>query len=68
MVVVTSTFENNNSVIYKIHCNKVTTNTFPIANKDNDDFNDLINEAFDNIQHPMELILLNRSCISYIAM
>ena len=36
--------------------------------KDEDDFIDSMEEAFDNIQHPMELMELNRACIPYVAM
>ena len=32
------------------------------------DFIDPMKEAFDNMQHPMELMLLNRACIPYVAM
>ena len=35
---------------------------------DKDDFIDPMEEAFDNMQHPMELMLLNRACIPYVAM
>jgi len=37
-------------------------------NQDEDDFLDPMEEAFDNMQHPMELMLLNRACIPYVAM
>merc|ERR1712161_78502 len=33
-----------------------------------DDFIDSMEEAFDNMRHPMELMLLNRACIPYVAM
>ena len=36
--------------------------------KDEDDFIDPMEEAFDNMQHPLELMLLNRACIPYVAM
>ena len=36
--------------------------------EDEDDFIDPMEEAFDNMQHPMELMLLNRACIPYVAM
>merc|ERR1712238_338386 len=36
--------------------------------EDEDDFVDPMEEAFDNMQHPMELMLLNRACIPYVAM
>merc|ERR1712238_37420 len=36
--------------------------------EDQDDFIDPIEEAFDNMQHPMELMLLNRACIPYVSM
>ena len=36
--------------------------------KDEDDFIDLIEEAFENMHYPMELMLLNRACIPYVAM
>merc|ERR1712238_135359 len=36
--------------------------------EDEDDFIDPMEEAFGNIQHPMELMLLNRACIPYVAM
>ena len=34
--------------------------------KDWDDFRDQIEEAFDNIQHPMGLLILNRAYIPYV--
>ena len=36
--------------------------------EDEDDFIDPMEEAFDNMQHPLELMLLNRACIPYVAM
>merc|ERR1712238_186854 len=36
--------------------------------EDQDDFIDPIEETFDNMQHPMELMLLNRACIPYVSM
>merc|ERR1712238_364514 len=36
--------------------------------EDKDDFIDPMEEAFDNMRHPMELMLLNRACIPYVAM
>jgi hypothetical protein len=36
--------------------------------EDDDDFVDPMEEAFDNMQHPMELMLLSRACIPYVAM
>ena len=36
--------------------------------EDKDEFIDPMEEAFDNMQHPMELMLLNRACIPYVAM
>merc|ERR1712238_63254 len=36
--------------------------------EDKDNFIDPMEEAFDNMQHPMELMLLNRACIPYVAM
>jgi hypothetical protein len=32
-----------------------------------DDVMDPMEEAFDNMKHPMELMLLNRACIPYVA-
>merc|ERR1712238_104077 len=42
--------------------------TTQIEDEDEDDFIDPMEEAFDNMQHPMELMLLNRACIPYVAM
>ena len=36
--------------------------------KDDDDFVDPMEEAYDNMQHPMELMLLIRACIPYVTM
>ena len=36
--------------------------------EDKDDFIDPMEEAFDSMQHPVELMLLNRACIPYVAM
>merc|ERR1712238_623959 len=36
--------------------------------EDEVDFIDPMEEAFDNMQHPMELMLFNRACIPYVAM
>merc|ERR1712238_532520 len=38
------------------------------GDEDEDDFIGPMEEAFDNMQHPMELMLLNRACIPYVAM
>ena len=35
---------------------------------DDDDDNDPMEEAFDNMQHPTELMLLRRACIPYVAL
>jgi hypothetical protein len=35
---------------------------------DADDFIDPMEEVFDNMQHPMELMLLSRACIPYVMM
>jgi len=42
--------------------------TTQVEDEDEDDFIDPMEEAFDNMQHPMELMLLNRACIPYVAM
>merc|ERR1712161_133709 len=42
--------------------------TSQIEDEDEDDFIDPMEEAFDNMQHPMELMLLNRACIPYVSM
>ena len=42
--------------------------TSKIEDEDEDDFIDPMEKAFDNMQHPMELMLLNRACIPYVAM
>ena len=42
--------------------------TSQVQDEDEDDFIDPMEEAFDNMQHPMELMLLNRACIPYVAM
>jgi len=42
--------------------------TSQVEDEDEDDFIDPMEEAFDNMQHPMELMLLNRACIPYVAM
>jgi len=42
--------------------------TSQVEDEDMDDFIDPMEEAFDNMQHPMELMLLNRACIPYVAM
>ena len=53
--------------------NKAMTESPAIAEQhkddDDDDFIvDPMEEAFDNMKHPMELMLLNRACIPYVAM
>merc|ERR1712238_470375 len=42
--------------------------TSQVKDEDEDDFIDPMEEAFDNMQHSMELMLLNRACIPYVAM
>ena len=42
--------------------------TSQVEDEDDDNFIDPMEEAFDNMQHPMELMLLNRACIPYVAM
>jgi len=42
--------------------------TSQVEDEDEDNFIDPMEEAFDNMQHPMELMLLNRACIPYVAM
>ena len=65
---VTPILYNDNSVVSTTHSNKVKSCTLSIDNEDNDYLNDPMEEAFDNMQHPMELMLLNRACIPYVAM
>jgi hypothetical protein len=36
--------------------------------EDGEEDEDPMKEAFDNIQHPMELMLLSRACIPYVVM
>ena len=42
--------------------------TLRVEVEDEDDFIEPMEEDFDNMQHPMELMLLNRACIPYVAM
>jgi uncharacterized protein Yka (UPF0111/DUF47 family) len=51
-------------------CTQTTRTIFANNNKNNNDDDDTIDpmeEAFDNMKHPMELMLLNRACIPYVA-
>ena len=41
--------------------------TKKVADESRDNFVDPMEEAFDNMQHPMEFMLLNRACIPYVA-
>jgi hypothetical protein len=48
---------------------KQRTYTYDDADEDDDDyFIDPMKETFDNMQHPMELMLISRECIPYVAM
>merc|ERR1712238_540111 len=66
---VTLVLEENLSAVRKVADMKSRRYfTSQVKDEDEDDFIDPMEEAFDNMQHPMELMLLNRACIPYVAM
>merc|ERR1712161_111997 len=64
---VTLVLEENLSAVRKVADMKSRRYfTSQVKDEDEDDFIDPMEEAFDNMQHPMELMLLSRACIPYV--
>jgi uncharacterized protein Yka (UPF0111/DUF47 family) len=62
--------KNNNKAASQLnYLREAESSDFVVQNIDNDDENDIdpMEEAFDNMKHPMELMLLNRACIPFVA-